>query len=326
MFRPTYKVQVGSTSIEPKTSDDIIDMAVRLSIDSAPGHFEAVIAIGEKGSGSKEDTVTVALGYEKNGSKNLTTVFTGKIESINTMGSKVMVLSPLTKLYSLRVDRFYDHQTAGAIVTDLANEAGVTVGTVSDGFTFPSYVVSKSKTAYEHIIELAQICDFDFYGTNEAKLVFKEHQENAVHSLRYGANIINIQKMDQIPPVDSVKVSGSSPSDSKGSDTHYWMTKKNVEDSAGSGGNQLLLQNMALKDKATAKKVAEAALKRLRSVIYLKVLVFGNEKVMLGDTVEIRDVPEQSLNGKFEIREIEHFFTKAEGFTTAMICRGAPVT
>src|SRR5215216_4388162 len=97
---PTFRVQIGSSSLE-KEELDIIDIAIRASMDSAPGHFEGTMKFDEKaGNFSKDDKVVVSLGYDKDGSKDLTTVFTGKVESISNTGPKTMVVSPLTKLYN----------------------------------------------------------------------------------------------------------------------------------------------------------------------------------------------------------------------------------
>ena len=304
----------------------VIDIAIRVSMDSAPGHFETTVKLGEKaGSFSQEDKVIVSLGYARNGSKDLTTVFTGKVQSISSTGPKVMVTSPLTKLYNLRRNRlFHDGQYAGDIAKYLAKEAQIEVDSASDGIKFPSYVINDQKTAFEHISDLTKLCGFDFYPTNEGKLVFKEYTASTPHAIEYGRNIIEIQLADQTLHADSVKVSGSSPAGTKGEDKHYWMTKEKVEDESGSGSNQILFQNMALKDSTTTKAVAEAMLRRMKASTIVNVKIVGNERIMLGDTVKIQGVPESSLNGEFQVREIEHVLSKFEGFTTTLTCRGEP--
>ena len=323
-LHPIFKVQVGSSSSLEAQGSEVIDIAIRASMDSAPGHFESSVKLGEKAAGlSKDERVIVSLGYEKNDQRDYTVVFTGKVDSISSTGPKVMVMSPLTKLYNLRADRFYNSQYAGDIVKDLAKEAQIQVDTVSDGIKFPSFVVNRHKTAFEHISDLAKLCGFDFYTTNEGKIMFKEYKPSlSPHSLEYGKNILEIQLVDHTPVADSVRVTGSSPAGSKGEDKHFWLTKKNVEDKAGSGSNQILIQNMAIKDAATAKAVAEAAQKRLKASTTVNVKVLGNEKIMLGDTVKIQNVPQSSLNGEFQVREIEHVFASAEGFTTTLTCKG----
>src|SRR5688572_14324634 len=105
-LHPAFNVQVGSSSLDTEGSE-VIDIAIRVSMDSAPGHFESSVKLGEKATGmSKDDKVIVSLGYAKNGTRDLSVVFTGMVESISSTGPKVMVMSPLTKLYSLRIDRF----------------------------------------------------------------------------------------------------------------------------------------------------------------------------------------------------------------------------
>lgn len=322
-LHPIFKVQVGSSSLEAEGSE-VIDIAIRVSMDSAPGHFESTVKLGEKVAAlAKDDKVIVSLGYKKNDARDLTTVFTGKVESISSTGPKVMVMSPLTKLYNLRIDRFYNSQYAGDIVKDLAKEAQIDTDVVSNGIKFPSYIINRHKSGFEHISDLAKLCGFDFYTNSEGKLVFKEYKPSASpQTLEYGKNILEIQLVDNTPPADSVRVAGSSPSGSKGEDKHFWMTKKSVEDKAGSGSNQLLIQNMAIKDPTTAKAVAEAAQKRLKAATTVSVKILGNEKIMLGDTIKIQNVPQNALNGEFQVREIEHVLATSEGFTTTLTCRG----
>jgi prophage tail gpP-like protein len=320
-LHPIFMIQIGSTSLEMEEFMSV-DTAIRASMDSAPGHFESTIKLDEKaGNFSKDDKVVVSLGHDIHGTKDLTTVFTGKVESITNTGPKTMVVSPLTKLYNLRIDRFYNNQYAGDIVKDLAKESQIEVDTVSSGIKFPSYVINRHNSAFEHISELARLCGFDFYTTNMGKLVFKEYKASPPHIIEYGQNIIEIQLADQTPPGESVRVTGSSPAGTKGEDKYYWMTKKNVEDKASEGSDQLLIQNMAIKDSVTAKAVSDAALKRLKAATTLKVTILGDEKILLGDTVIIQNVPESSLNGEFQVREIEHIFTKSEGFTTELTCK-----
>jgi phage protein D len=321
-LHPVFKVQVGSSSLETAGSE-VIDIAIRMSMDSAPGHFESSIKLGEKAASlAKDDKVIVSLGYDKNGTRNLGIVFTGLVESISSTGPKVMVMSPLTKLYGLRIDRFYNNQYAGDIVKDLAKEAGIQTDSVSNGIKFPSYVINRQKTCFEHVAELAKLCGFDFYPTSDGKIDFKEYTPSSSHVLQYGKNILEIQLVDHAPPADSVRVAGSSPSGTKGDDKHFWMTKKSVEDQVGSGTNQMLIQNSALKDPTTAKLVAEAVLKKLKAGITVNVKLLGNEKIRLGETIKIQNVPQSSLNGEFQVREIEHVLTSSEGFTTTITCRG----
>jgi phage protein D len=332
LLQPSYKTRIGRLSLEPDTSDDMTIINVKLSMDAgAPSHFEGVLRRRkDQDLGyAKGDSVAISLGYKDDGGGNsdLTAVFNGEIDSIKAQDStiKVTALSPFIKLCNLRTDRFYEQQSAGAIVKDLADSADVSIDTVSEGIQFPSYAISSNKSAFDQIMELANLCGFDFYSTNKAKLIFKKHEAKKSHALEYGKNIIKIYKVDPSPPVGAIKVFGSSPSSSRGSETWHWLTKKNIQGSSSSGGNnlnQLSIQYKAIRDEDTAKKVAEATLDRLR-FFTIVVQVVGNAKVMLGDTAKIQGVSEhEDLNGEFQIRGIEHYLSKSHGFTTTVTCKG----
>lgn len=320
-LHPIFEVRGGSEVLDSLGSE-IVDLAVRVSMDSAPGHAETAIKLGDRATGlSKDQKVVVMLGYAAHDSNFLTTVFTGTVDSISNTGPKTMVLSPLTKLYNLRRDRHYNRQTAGSIVKDLCTEAQIEYDTVAEGIRFPSYVVDRNKSAFEHIQELAKLCGCDVYATNEGKLTFKKYTPSTPHLLAYGKNILKIEKGDTTPAADSVRVAGSSPVGTKGEGKHHFLTKKSVESKTGSGSNEMLEQNMAIKDPETAKQVSDALQEKVQSVVNLSVKIIGDEKIMLGDTVEIEDVPDKSLNEQYQVREIEHVFSLSDGFVTTLICR-----
>ncbi len=321
--------------IEPDTSDDLTIINVKLGMNnaSAPNYFEGVLRRrkGQDRGFAKGDPVRISLGYRNNddggnGKSDLTDVFNGSIYSAKAQDTKIKItaLTPFIKLCNLRLDRFYEQQSAGAIVKDLAHTADVSIDAASEGIQFPSYAISSSKSAYEHIIELAGLCGFDFYSTNKAKLVFRKYEARKTHLLEYGKNIINIHKVDQSLSAGSVKVFGSSPSSSRGSDVWHWLTKKNVQGSSGieRGNTQLSIQSKAIRDEDTAKEVADVTLKRLKSLMVV-INTVGNAKIMLGDAAKIQGVPEQDLNGEFQVRGIEHFLSKSYGFTTVVACVGS---
>jgi phage protein D len=323
-LHPVFTVKIGSFLMQ-KLKSEVVDIAVRASMDSAPGSFETTVKLGEGGAGfDKNDPVVVSLGYQGNGEP--TVVFTGKVDSISTTGPKVMVMSPLTKLYNLKRAGRYDGKSAKYIVEDLAKQAQVQVDIIEEGIKFPSFVVDEHKSYFEHMKVLADRCGFDLYASSEGKLIFKKYRmsEAQAHEIRYGRNIIEIQLVEKKPAADSVQVAGSSPAGSKGEDKHHWMTKAEVGGEAGSGENQELIQDMSIKDPNTAKAVADATLERLQAGWTINIKIPGNAIIMLGHKVNIQGVPNEALNGEFQVREIEHVFTTSEGFTTTLTCRGAP--
>ena len=328
-LHPAFEVKIGSLPPLKNFGLEIVDIAVRMSMDSAPGHFESDMKLGEGIENlKKNEDVQVSLGYEENGSPDLSIVFTGKVKSIKNTGQKTLVLSPLTTLYNLRFDQPYHDQTSGQIISDIAERAEIEVGEVADGSRLPSYVINQQKNAFEHIVELAKRPGFDFHADNEGKLVFKKYEiSDNPRVIEYGKNILSVKLVDRAQPYNSFRVAGTSPSGTKGQDKQSWLTKRSIEGRAGSGSNELLVQDMSAKDPDSAQEYAESLKRRSDNSINVELKILGDAKIMLGDTVRIENVPETenatevSLNGDFLVRELEHAFSSSEGFTTTLKCR-----
>jgi phage protein D len=224
-------------------------------------------------------------------------------------------LSFALRLLDLRVNQVYENQSAGNIVSDLAGRANVMTGEVSDGLRFPMYAIDDTKNAYEHIRDLAEKCGFDVYIDSENELVFKKYERKSPQTFEYGKDIIQAEVNDQKPMAVSVLVCGESPSSFKGADTSHWLTKREVEGVAGSGAG-LSIQDPTVKDKDTAEKVAEAKLEALERSLSGAVKTIGKAEVKLGETIEVKGMPNAKMNGEFQIRSVEHFLSKTEGFTT----------
>lgn len=311
---------MGSGKVEP-SSNDLMRLSLNLHLDTPADSCKIVLRSADWTSDlAAGDPVSVSLGYED----DLEAVFAGNLHSIERGLSEVrtFTLSPALKLLDLRVDEIYTDQTAGDIVNDLVDKAGLDADDVQDGLDLPSYYVDRSKNAYDHIRELAERCAFDVYITPEGKLDFREYDPPETHTLEYGKDIISIAASFKEPLYQSVKAYGESPSSSKGSDTGHWLTKDDISGEAGSG-NQLEIVDPAIRDKDTADKVAKARLKMLSFSKFLKIIAPGSPEIKLGDAVEVKSMPDDSLNGEFKVMRVEHILNKIEGFTTHIECGGA---
>lgn len=339
LLHPSYEIKVGSSIVKSGLSDTAISILVDMTIDSYAGSTETVLRVKEdnKIPIKKNSPITISIGYDN----TLVLVFNGKIDtlSINFSQISIIALNSIFSLCNFRTDRFYENQTAGDIVKDLAKDAKVEVDNISDGFMFPYYAVDSNKNAFEHIKDLAFLCGFDIYCTPEDKLVFKKYEPKTKHKLMYGQNIIKIKKLDPSITYNSLSILGESPSSIKGSDTSHWLTKKQVkgfaeselkdDDGGGSGGvggegstKELHLSKRFVKDEDTAKKIAEGSLKKLNSHLLLQIEIVGNPSIFLGDSIIIQNVPLKELNGEYRIKTIEHFISKYTGYVTTLKCQG----
>jgi phage protein D len=314
MLKPTYRIQIGSETFEPDLRSPVISVKVNLDMDIPADSFEIIFGEGNKSSKIVEgEDVSIQLGYEG----SLEDVITGMVDNVEPGLAEIRVtgLNSVAKLLELRTDQLYESQSAGGIVSDLANKAGVITGDISDGLSFAMCVVDHGKNAYEHICELAEKCGFDVYVTNESKLMFKEYEREQPHILEYGKDVIQAELQEEKPSVEGVVVQGESPSSFKGADTSHWLTKRPVEGMAGSGA-RLLIQDPTVRDKDAAEKVAKARMDALARSVSGTVKIVGKAEVKLGDTIEIRGMKNSKMNGEFQIRSVEHYLSKTAGFTT----------
>jgi len=317
MMRPNYEVTVGSESFSSGNGGDVINIRVTRNIGLPTDSCEVFLVGGKDYSFNKDDQARVLLGYDE----NLVPVFSGLVDNIERGIATVRVtaLGFAVGLLRLRLYRVYLSQTAGGIVSDLAQEAGLQVKKASDGISLPQYVVDYTANAYEHILRLADRCNFDAYMTDDEQLVFQEWNGGKKHSLEYGKDVIGIEELDFSPVYVGTRVYGESPSSVKGFDTYHWLTKQEIKGEAGSG-TALSVHDPAIKDKQTAETVAKARLSKLKYTLAAVVETVGKPEITLGDTVAVKSMPTATLMGELDVRGVEHYLSKSKGFTTRICC------
>jgi phage protein D len=317
IMRPNYAITVGSKGFTPDEEPDVVSVRVSRSIGLPTDSCEIVFIGTGDYSFKKGDSVKIKLGYDD----QLKPVFSGILANIEQELTKVKVkaLGLAVELIRLRLNRVFLNQTAGKIVSNLAQEAKVKVKQASDGITLPVYVVDEHANAYEHVLQLAEKCNFDTYMTEDEQLVFEEPKGGKSCSIKYGKEIISVETLDFSPLYAGIKIWGESPSSVKGADTSHWLTKQDVKGEAGSG-TTLSLDDVAIRDKKTAETVAKARAARLRYSFGASVESVGKPEINLGDTITIENVPYSTLGGKMEVRSIEHYLSKVKGFTTTINC------
>jgi phage protein D len=316
MLKPAYRIQIGSEAFEPGPRTPVISVKVNLDMDVPADSFEILLGEGNTSAKIAEgDEVSIQLGYEG----SLEAVMAGRVDHVEPDLAEVRVtgLDSAAKLLVFRADQLYESQSAGGIVSDLANKAGVSAGEIADGLSFAMYVIDHRKNAYEHMFELAEKCGFDIYMTPASRLVFKAYERVEPHVLAYGKEVIHAELQEETPRVVGVVVHGESPSSFKGADTSHWLTKRAVEGVAGSGV-RLVFQEPTVRDKDAAEKVAKARLAALARGMSGGVTIVGKAEIKLGDTIEIRGMTNSKMNGVFQVRSVEHYLSKTAGFTTTI--------
>jgi len=326
MLKPAYKLTIGSTTIDslsdPRAST-ITSIEVDLDMDIPADSFNIVLAQINGLGVAKGDKVLIELGDND----TLVQVIEGTVERIepSITQTKIIGLNSISKLLNLRINQVYENQTAGDIVADLANQARITIGEKDDGIKFPFYAIDSTRNSYEHIRELAKRCGFDVYLTTDSKLTFKEFAKTSPdHIFEYSKDIIEFERYEQEDVFSQVTVLGESPASSQGDETSHWLTKS-FEDYKGTIGSglELKIEDATIKTKESAEIFAKAELNTIKkNTIRGRLKILGNAKIKLGDAIEIKNLPDNKMNGVFQVRSIWHHLSKQTGFITKIEIRG----
>ena len=325
MLTPAYKIIIGEKAVdttdEPKASTTI-DLSVKLDINVPADIFKLVLGQVNGLKPESNDDATIELGYADNG--ELTQVMKGTVVTVvpGLTTKRVVGHSAVLALLHTFVDKTYESKTAGQIVIDMANQAGVDVAAVEDGINFPAYVIDGHRSLYQHMRDLADLCGFDLYINTENELVFEKFiQGNTIHVFEYAKHIIELDVQRTPLQAGQVESWGESPGGGEAQEAWAWLTKdfSGSKGTAGSGDPNLLLERPVLRTADAARTAAEARFTMIqRRAIRGRLVILGRPEVKLGDAIRLREVPEDDLNDVYQVRAVTHRIIKAGGFTTTV--------
>ncbi len=320
LLHPAYKLIIGDkivdTTDEPQAST-AVSLTVRLDMDTPADSF--TLLLGQVGGfqPQRDDEARIELGFRDDA---LTLVMVGQVISAESglTVRRVVGHSPAHKLLRSFTNQTYEAKSAGDIVSDLANQVGVAVARVESGILFPAYVVDGRCSFYHHMRALADLCGFDLYLNAEGRLIFAPFRSgNTIHIFDYAKQIVELEHQQTPPIAGEVQAWGEGPGSSD--DTWAWLTKdfSGRKGAAGAGSPIHLLERPALRTAEAAQTAADAAHARLtRQTLRGTLLSTGQPKVKLGDAIQLRNLPDASMNSNFQVRSVTHHIDKVSGFTT----------
>ncbi|HEU0298715.1 MAG TPA: hypothetical protein VFR37_04655, partial [Longimicrobium sp.] len=138
-------------------------------------------------------------------------------------------------------------------------------------------------------------------------------------SFGYAVDLLAFDLTEATAAVGKVTAVGEGAAGSQGQDASTWLLKDAgpVTRSAGEGEGERLLAEGAVRSGDAAAALAEGvALAASREKLTGRLLVPGAAKVAVGSTVEVKDAPQDALNGSFLVRRVRHRYARREGFTT----------
>jgi phage protein D len=320
--KPVFEVQFGNPS-----ADDWAQALVGFSVESgfAPWVDAAEIdtASAQGPSAAPGDAGSIKAGYDDSSND---AIFTGQVEAVRYGIEGVTRYSASTgaaKLARLRVNQGYEQSTAGDIVNNLAQKAGVDTDSVEDGASYPYYAVDDRRTAWEHIAALARNNGFAAFFSPAGKLHFKPVAagQPAV-TFTYGADVLALELASGVPAAGQVTVVGEGAAGSNGSDAWSWLLKdaSAVTSQSGQGDPQRLVTDASLRSSSAAQTAAGSIAAAAGAAAASGwILTPGAPAVFPGSTIEIAGAPQNALNGTCLVVRVRHRFSKRGGFTS-LIC------
>jgi phage protein D len=331
MLTPAYRLKLGSklvdTTDEPRAST-VVDLRVVLDLDTPADGFTFVLGNVGTFRPAREDEVTIELGYA--GDEGVALVMTGLVDTVepNLTTLRVVGYTGAASLLRGYFDQTFESKTAGDIVRDLADRAGVEIVRVEDGIQFPAYVIDGRRSFWQHLRDLADLSGFDLYLDPEGKLVFERFAGGrTAHVLEYGKHILELEVLRTPAQAGRVEAWGESPAGSRGGESWAWLTTdfKGSRGEAGDGA-LLLLERPALRTRVAAHTAAQAALLEIqRRTVRGRLVILGRPQVRLGDAIRLKGLADEPLNTFFQVRRVVHRIAKATGFTTEIGFRAIEV-
>lgn len=322
LLHPAYKLTLGEkivdTTDEPQAST-VTAITVTLDMETPADSF--TLMLGQVGGfqPQRDEDAKIELGFADD---ELIQVFIGKVITDDSGLTRRRIIGHglAQKLLDTYVDQTYESKTAGQIVSDLAEKAGVDTARVEHGITFPAYVVEGRNSVYHHMHALADLCGIDLYVNSDGKLVFAKFlRGNAIHIFDYAKQIVALDVLQTPSKAGEVQTWGESPGGAQADEAWAWLTKDfdGLKGTAGFGAPVMLFERPALRTGDAAQTAADATHTRLqRRTLRGELFSTGQPKVKLGDAIQLRNVPDQSLNAMFQVRSVIHKIDKTNGFTT----------
>ena len=316
VLKPSYKIQIEGTTLDTQKEYPVKSIRVNQDMDIPAHSCEIVFGLSDDMSKiEKGKKITVEMGYED----ELVKVFEGLIDKNNPGISEIRVvaMSPAVKLLLSRSNKVFLEQSAGDIASNLAGDSGLQAST-SPGAKLHSYYMDSSKNAYEHIRELAVKSGFNFYMKSDNKLFFGKDIKGDPHNLEYGVNIIKADAHEDFQAASNVRVVGET------FEEHFMKKQYSAENSEKledvkkhlSVDAEFIVYDASIKNEETADGMAKGLGENIKKTLSGTVKIIGDAKIKLGDEIQVSGMKHTKINGNFQVRSVEHYMSKAAGFTT----------
>lgn len=335
-----YQVTIGSFQASSRAGQGngyVRSIVSELTMDGVGGRCHLELVASDTAPPAPGDVTTISLD-DGNGS---VTVFTGVVLETRASPDTALIVGAdaLARLARLDVSGAYEQTSAGAIVSELVQQAGATPGTVEDGPTFSSYVLHRGPRALRHIQRLAEQCGFDVYTDGEGQVHFAAPRQGASdHTFTYRTQVLKVELQRGPPAHDGVVIWGEGAASTQGAAKASWL----VADLASVSGKASLDASSKVRagsEGEFSREVRDGAVRtgedaatqaRMRMAVLASrplrgfVEVLGSPAVKPGDLIQLEDIPAGhpvhalASNQVLRVRSVRHTLSASAGFVTRM--------
>lgn len=330
LTRPSAVVTLGGQRL---TSAEGAVARVRVHLGLGPAHdlVECFCWPSSKLKGAKPGgTLMVALGP----TDGETDLFTGEVSDVRLAPDGVLIegLAATIALSRSYVSQSFLDLSIADIVQQLAGAAGIDVDDVSGDTVLSSYAVDDRRSAWDHIIDLAQLAGADVMATEGGALKFASPAAaqggggvggllsdaaslvlgGGSNGLRFGANVVDWRAATR-GVADAATVAAYGSGSESGSDKWHWI--RHDQDAVGSGRARVAA---AASTRDAASAFADTlALRAKRAARRSTVTVAGDASLRPGQVTQVSDLPGDA-GGDLRIVAALHTLDIATGFRTRL--------
>lgn len=266
------------------------------------------------------DALTASAGFDS----DLKSVLTGTVTSMTSgTGSSmdIIISSPAQKLASMRQNSSYEQHSLSDLLQLWANEAGVSVGTVEAGPTFPFVAIDDRRSIWDWMAEIAGLCGLKVWLDGDGALQCKAASSASAARYVYGQDVIAFDFVARGAGLEQVSVSGEGAAGSQGAQAWSWLVKNvgGVQVEKGGGSHGRVRSPGLLRNRAAVESAAQGLHGSAKaSASSLRLRVSGAAHLGPESRFDLSGCPQASGDGSYKLGRVTHRYDAEQGFTSEL--------
>jgi hypothetical protein len=320
VMRPEYSLTLGGQRFTKQAIEIALTLDIAPVVDALSAVFPAILSI----DAAPGDDVSLVLG---NGDAE-EQVFSGTIEAIHRGfdRTRVRALNAGGVLARFRPAVTYEQISAGDVVRNVCDAAGVRTGEVADGVALAFYAADPSRNAYEHIARVAGWSGaITRVSADDEVEMLVVNAIAAEAALQFGRDLVGIDFEAREAPIETFAVAGESGAGTTGAADALRPTTDFF------GGNRPPEPSRTARwTSAPALRTARAAAsaRTARGRTYAAGRVRGTFSALLqpslrpGVAIHVRNLPAGLPNDVLLLRRVRHVIGLGGAITAGAFTRG----